>query len=134
VTYLIGDRAILRRGGHRRVSVLGLGITFLAVASTTVAQAPPPSVDDLVAKAARQGTLRVIVEVKIAPPGPPSREAIAHAQELLLQELVGTSHRVIRRFDTIPFFGLEVTADALRRLGGSALVASIREDRLRMPQ
>ena len=75
----------------------------------------------------------MIVELKIDR-SPPSREAIAQAQDEVLQELVGTGHRVLRRFTTVPFIGLEVSADALRRLGRSVRVSGIREDRLRAPQ
>ena len=107
---------------------------MLTEAGPTAAQTPPSTVDDLIAKAARQGALRVIVELKIDPPGPPTREAIARAQDRVLQELAGTSHRVLRRFATIPFMGLEVTADALRRLGGSAHVGGVREDMVLRPQ
>jgi hypothetical protein len=93
-----------------------------------VAQPPPPTLDDLVAKAARHGTLRVIVHLKCDGPSPPGRDAIARAQDLVLEELAGTGHRVLRRFTTIPFLGLEATPDALRRLGASPHVIGIRED------
>jgi hypothetical protein len=129
-----GDRPWSPRVGLPLGLAFLLGITLLTGAETAAAQTAPPTIEELVAKAARQGTLRVIVEVKIDPPGSPSREAIAQAQDHVLQELVGTGHRVLRRFTTIPFMGLEVSADALRRLGGSAHVAGVREDRLRTPQ
>ena len=107
-----------------------LGLIVLTGAGTAAAQAAvPPTIDELVAKAARQGTLRVIVELKLDPPGPPTPEAIAQAQDRVLQELAGTDHRVLRRFTTIPFMGIEMSADALRRLAGSAHVAGVREDR-----
>ena len=122
-------------GGHRLPGLtLLLGIALWTVAWTAAAQAVPPAIDDLIAKAARQGTLRVIVELRMDAPGPPSPEAIAQAQDQVLQEIAGTSHRVLRRFATVPFLGLDVTVDALRRLGGSAHVAGIREDRMRTPQ
>lgn len=135
-THLVGDggQAILRSGPRRWKWTLGLGIALLTVASIAAGQPASPTIDDLVAKAARQGTLRVIVELKMDPPGPPTPEAIARAQDLLLQELSGTSHHVLRRFATIPFLSLEATAEALRRLAGSALVAGIREDRVLRPQ
>jgi len=111
-----------------------LGITLLTGAEMAAAQTVPSTIEELVAKAARQGTLRVIVELKIDPPEPPSREAIGQAQDHVLQELAGTSHQVLRRFTTIPFMGLETSADALRRLGASAYVAGIREDMVLRPQ
>jgi len=89
--------------------------------------------DDLIAKAERQGTLRVIVELKLDPSGTPDRAAIAEAQDLVVAELSGTNHRVLRRFTTVPFIGLEVSPDALRRLRQSPRVIGIREDRLRAP-
>jgi hypothetical protein len=90
--------------------------------------------DELIAKAVRQETLRVIVELKVDSPAPQSREAITEAQDRVLAELAGTNHRVLRRFTTIPFIGLEVSADALRRLAASARVAGIREDMVLRPQ
>jgi hypothetical protein len=107
---------------------------LLTVAWTAAAQAVPPAIDDLIAKAARHGTIRVVVEVRAEAPGPPTPDAIARAQDLVLQELAGTDHRVLRRFTTIPFLGLAVSADALRRLAGSPLVSGIREDRILRPQ
>jgi hypothetical protein len=115
-------------------SALLLGITLLTGAGTAAAQAIPPTLDELVAKASRQGALRVIVELKLDPPGSPSPEAIARAQDHVLQELASTSHRVLRRFTTIPFIALEASADALRRLGQSAHVTGVREDAILRPQ
>jgi hypothetical protein len=106
----------------------------MAARTTAAAQTVPPTYDELLAKAARQGSLRVIVEVVPDGPAPPTREAIAQAQDRVLQELAGTDHRVLRRFATIPFLGLAVSADALRRLAGSLFVASIREDMVLRPQ
>jgi hypothetical protein len=122
----------LRSGGWPGPTLL-FGMMLLAAPGRAAAQATAPSMDDLIAKAERQGTLRVIVELKIDPSGSPSAAAIAEVQDRVLGELAGTNHRVLRRFTTIPFIGLEASADALRRLGGSPSVAGIREDRLRAP-
>jgi hypothetical protein len=129
-----GDRPWSPRVGLPLGLALLLGITLLTGAETAAAQTAPPTIEELVAKATRQGTLRVIVELKIDPPGPPSPEAIGQAQDHVLQELAGTGHRVLRRFTTIPFMGVEVSADALRRLGGSVHVAGVREDMVLRPQ
>jgi hypothetical protein len=105
------------------------------IASRTAgAQGPSPTYDELFAKAARQGTLRVIVEVLPEGSAPYTREAITQAQDRVLQELAGTSHRVLRRFSTIPFLGLAVSSEALRRLAGSLFVGGIREDTMLRPQ
>ena len=120
-----------------RCSTVLLGLTVsLGTPPGVSAAGPvaPTSLDELLAKATQQGTLRVIVEVRLDAPGAPTPEAIALAQDLVLRELAGTGHRVLRRYATIPLLSLDVTSDALRRLGGSARVASIREDRLRRPQ
>src|SRR5262249_53129481 len=86
--------------------VLVLAVALLAVARTAAAQAGSVPIDDLIAKAAQQGTLRVIVGLRTDPPDQTTREAITRAQDLVLQELAGTPHRVLRRFTTIPFLGL----------------------------
>ena len=123
-----------RKPGSPSVLVLALGIVLLAPSPIRASQAPPSGLDDLIDKATRQGALRVIVEVLPEGPAPHSREAIAKAQDLVIQELGGTTHRILRRYTTIPFMGLAVSADALRRLGGSLYVGSIREDTLLRPQ
>ncbi|HWC02463.1 MAG TPA: hypothetical protein VHF87_06815 [Methylomirabilota bacterium] len=136
VGYVPGRCAASFPDGRRRslAVVLQLAIALLTGAVPAAAQVVPSPIDELIAKAARQGTLRVIVEVKPVSPGPATADAIAQAQDDVLQELAGTGHRVLRRFTTIPFLGLEVTADALRRLGASARVGAIREDMVLRPQ
>jgi hypothetical protein len=108
---------------------------LLAAPGRAAAQVTVPTLDELIAKAERQGTLRVIVELTLDSTGsPPTGATIADAQDRLLAELGGTSHRLIRRFSTVPFIALEVSADALRRLAGSPRVAGIREDQVLRPQ
>ena len=90
------------------------------------------------------GTLRVLVQLQVItfPEGElrgadavaSQRAVIAVAQSTLLAELAGTSYRVIRIYDTIPFLALEVSPDALQALEGSALVVSVQEDRPTSPQ
>lgn len=123
-----------RKPGSPSLLVLALGILLLAPSPIRASQTSPASVEDLIEKATRQGALRVIVEVLPEGSAPYSREAIAKAQDLVMQELSGTSHRILRRYTTIPFMGLTASADALRRLGGSLYVGSIREDTLLRPQ
>ncbi len=95
-------------------------------------------------KAHDEGTVRVIVQLRVSalPEGELSsaeavasqRRAIASAQSAVLTELAGTSYRVIRTFETIPFLALVVSPGALQALEGSALVVGIEEDRLASPQ
>ena len=123
------------RDRRRLGPALLLGVILLTGAGTAAAQAAvPPTIDELAAKAARQGPLRVIVELKLDPPGPPTPEAISLAQDQVLQELTGTNHRVLRRFTTVPFMAIEMSENALRRLGGSTHVAGVREDMVLRPQ
>lgn len=61
------------------------------------------------------------------------RQAIVSAQTFLLAELTRTGHRMIRRFQTIPFLVLEVDTDAVAVLERSSLVIGVAEDRLDAP-
>jgi len=107
---------------------------LLAAPGRAAAQVTAPTIDELVAKAERQGTLRVIVQLKVDSTGLPTGAAITDTQDRLLAELGGTSHRLIRRFSTVPFIALEVSADALRRLAASSRVSGISEDTVLRPQ
>ncbi len=100
--------------------------------------------DALRQKAHDEGAVRVLVQLRVStlPEGKLSsadavasqRRAIASAQSAVLAELAGTSYRVIRTFETIPFLALDVSPDALQALEGSALVVGVEEDRLDSPQ
>ena len=83
---------------------------------------------DLLARAEAEGTVRVIVELRVG------SEGIRAAQDALLLSLDGTQHRVTRRLTAIPFLALEVSAQALRLLAASPAVVRIEEDRLHAPQ
>lgn len=97
----------------------------------------------LVDRTAREGTVRIIVQLHVAakPEGElksaeamaAQRQAIAAAQSALMVELVGTGHRVIRTYETIPFLALEASSDALRILEASPLVVGVEEDHLELP-
>lgn len=95
-------------------------------------------------KAAAEGAVRVIVQLRVSalPEGElngadavaSQRRAIASTQSAILTELAGTSYRVIRIFETIPFLALDVSPAALQALEGSALVVGVEEDRVAAPQ
>lgn len=128
-----GPRSAPRRRGLASVCALAaLGAALQTLAAS--AQPASPGFDELLDKAARQGSVRVIVELRVDEPAPVSAEAIGRAQDLVLRDLAGADHRVLRRFSTIPFLGLEVSPEALRRLAASAVVVGIREDRILRPQ
>jgi hypothetical protein len=127
------DRRPSTPGGWPGPGLL-VGLLLLAAPGRAPAQVLTPAVEELIATAEREGALRVIVELKLDASGAAGRQAIIDAQDRVLAELAGTTHRVVRRFTTVPFLALEVSADALRRLAGSPLVAGIREDRALRPQ
>jgi len=98
---------------------------------------------ELADRASIEGVVHVIVELdmvtlpedRIAAPGArdQQRQRIFAAQMTLEAELADTSHRVARRFRTIPFVALEVDSEALSRLDQSSRVLAVQEDRLHRP-
>jgi hypothetical protein len=100
----------------------------LAISAAGQANGSPMLPAALLARAEAEGSVRVIVELSVEPAG------IGGAQDLVLQSLEGTQHRVTRRYQTVPLLGLEVSAEALRRLARSPAVRNIQEDRVLTPQ
>jgi subtilisin len=105
---------------------------------------PVPVVsDELVLKAQKEGTVRVIIHIKepFQPEGrlkkvvdvASQRKGIATAQEQLLKELGNTRHRIFRRFETIPFMAMEAGVNTLAMLERSGYAVSVEEDRLSLP-
>jgi hypothetical protein len=70
----------------------------------------------------------VIVELQAGP------EKIQATQDLALGAIAGTRYRLTRRYQSVPFLALEVSAEALRRLARSPVVRRIEEDRVVHPQ
>jgi hypothetical protein len=114
-----------------------------AIVSDAFAQA----IDPAVRTAAAAGPVRVIVELRLAPPFRPEgelsspaaveaqRRAIAQAQDDLLASLAGTSFSVGRKYDGLPLIALEIGADALDRLeAAGALVTRVSSDSPRFRQ
>jgi hypothetical protein len=83
---------------------------------------------ELLARAESEQAIRVVVELQ------GGLEEIQTSQALVLQALEGTHYRVTRRYQTIPFLALEVSAEALRRLAHSPVVRRIQDDRAAFPQ
>ncbi len=111
-----------------------------ALASAGMERRTPVVPEDLYRKALDDESVRVIVQLRVtALQGgqlggedavASQRQAIAAAQSVLLAELDGTGYRVVRTYKAIPFLALEVSANALRVLEGSAMVAAVEEDRV----
>jgi hypothetical protein len=93
-----------------------------------------PVSEDIFAKARLNGSVRVIVQLRI-PVGPDeTREQRIHAaQQGLLKELVATAHRVVRSFTSFPAIALEASHDALQVLNLSFHVLRVDEDELAGP-
>lgn len=114
-------------------------LAFGAGAAQAQRRVPP----ELVARASREGAVRIIVQLDV-PTRPEGRllshrsrlrqrERIVTAQEGLQTELAGTAYRTARRFRSIPFTALEVGPRALARLERSSRVLAVQEDRLHRP-
>jgi len=115
-------------------------LTALLALGAPGAQAADRIEPEIKARAAREGAVRIIVQLDVPATAegrllaPRSRalqrERIAAAQGDLIAELAGTEHRTARRFRSIPFAALEVGPQALSRLTRSARVVAVQEDRL----
>jgi subtilisin family serine protease len=111
-------------------------LAIAALAPSALAQNPPSSSGaphiptGAHERAARDGRVRVIVELKL-PSGPhrpegllPSvaaaaaqRQTIVAVGARVLARLQGTAHRLIHRFQSVPYLAIEVDATALDALG-----------------
>ena len=80
---------------------------------------------DLLSQAQEQGHVRIIVKVaRDAPAG----ETIEAAQDAVLNELAGTSFKVLHQYINSAFLALDVGPDALETLGRSRRIESIAAD------
>jgi hypothetical protein len=90
------------------------------------AASPGPAVSaDLLAKARSQGTVLVIVTLRV-PAGAPSA-TIQAAKQAVITEIASTRHRVVRELAGLPQIALEASDDTLRILGASPYVLRIDE-------
>jgi hypothetical protein len=94
--------------------------------TSCAAASPGPAVSaDLLAKARSQGTVLVIVTLRV-PAGAPAA-TIQAAKQAVLTEIASTRHRVVRELAGLPQIALEASDDALRILGASPHVLRIDE-------
>ena len=115
------------------------GIVSLALICELCVKLPAPGVahaaaaermnsisDEIAAKARLHGSVRVIVQLRIAAGSDDSREQrILGAQQALLGELAGVAHRVVRSFTAAPLITLEASSDALQVLNRSVHVLQV---------
>ena len=109
----------------------------VSTAETTEQQQMPGS-SQLLEKAEREGSVRVIVGLRASfvPEGRLSRPDVANqraeiesAQAGLQRDLQGTGYQTLREYDTIPFVALEQSPQALQAAQRSPHVSDIVEDR-----
>lgn len=105
-------------------------------------ESPPSNFDELIEKAGRSGSARVIVGLRVdfqtegelsSPAQNRQRTAIKQAQNNLLGDLTNYKVGGVKRFEFIPFLAIEANAATLEKLKASPLVVSITEDRLVKP-
>jgi hypothetical protein len=89
--------------------------------------------DELRARAARDGAVRVIVTLAIPGARPPADHAIRQSQEQLIEALRGTHYTDVRRFASLPQLALTAAPDALQVLLSSPLVREVAADSLARP-
>lgn len=126
--------------------LLSVGL-LLAAAGAWCATPPSPVIDEGVHAAVRQGSARVIVELRIPGGVKPEgdlaspaavaaqRRAISDAQASVVARLAGTRFSQLRQYRSVPFLALEVGPDALtalERMGD--VVSRVLEDRMVLPR
>jgi hypothetical protein len=115
-------------------------LTAFVITTTTCSSAVERPVTvvspELLAKAAREGSVRVIVHLRV----PNSAQSdlrgngMVRTREAVISEISRTRHKVVRTYETIPLLALEVSAEALEVLASSLNVERVQEDGLNSPQ
>ncbi|HYI11662.1 MAG TPA: S8 family serine peptidase [Thermoanaerobaculia bacterium] len=118
-------------------------LLFASLPSSAADTPPTPSIDSstmasLVLKAQKSGTVHVIARLQLETPFAPlgvlnssaevaQRESIRRAADEIAAAFERPS-RPVKRFETIPFIALELTADDLVRLASRSDILAIEED------
>jgi hypothetical protein len=123
----------------RWLGAMAFGATALLVGARPVpAQTSPKIPADVIEMAASNGTVLVLVGLKVPWQMEASlseeeitaqRQAIASIQRTLLFELEGKSYKITRQYDQIPGIALEVGPEALAELAHSSNVTNVLLDR-----
>ncbi|MGH2628552.1 MAG: hypothetical protein ACRDHY_18095, partial [Anaerolineales bacterium] len=124
-----------------------LGLLLLGLWGSVGEAAPPDRVPPGVRhRVQTEGSARVLVQLHL--PGGAyvtegylpaasvsrQRQEITTVQSQVASRLQGKRHTVLREYETVPLFALEVGPDALAELEAAFAVEAIFEDRLRVPQ
>jgi hypothetical protein len=112
-----------------RTLVPSVAVLLIALTGAWSASgAGDPVIDADVRAAVRGGTVRVLVDLRVAAADP---SAIGSAQDEALRRLAGTGARLARRYSTAPLLALEIDAPALSRLEAMRdIVTRVRADRI----
>jgi hypothetical protein len=91
-------------------------------------------IDELLRRTRPNGSVRVIVQLRV-PPGPDEvrEQRIRSAQQALLAELAPVPHKVLRTYTVTPAVALEASHQALQVLRASPHVLRVNEDELAKP-
>lgn len=108
-----------------RLSAIVGGIVIMA-AMGAAARGDEPIPDELLDRVGQQGHVAVVVELRV--PWPGDEASIRVVQDGLLSKLARSPFRLNRRYATIPFIALDLSAAALRLVAASPLVVGITED------
>ncbi len=131
----------------RRAASISIALLLASVGSAHAAVGAVPAA--ALERARSEGSARVVVQLATQPAkgrsqaGPASgqaaqaaqerRQGIATAQSAVISELAGTDHRVLRRFEGLPFLALAADEAALAALEASDAVVAVQLDRLARP-
>jgi subtilisin len=115
--------------------VVATSLVFLTAAS---AWAQPSDVGRLQSLAAERGSVHVLARLAVPESAGASsgsqaalqRQAVRGATRALAEDLAGTSWRITREFETVPYLALDVSPAALAALTRSGVVSGVTEDRL----
>src|SRR5256885_4577959 len=132
-----GPSMRLRTSMALLLTLLGRGSVLAPRGSTAEPSVVPPA---LMQTAASQGSVRVIVELggtgmvpeELLPTASAiaaQRQVIGLAQSSVRQAMQGTTHRVLRQYQTIPSMAIEASPAALRMLESlRGVVTAVHED------
>lgn len=120
--------------GRRLLAAVEIAGLMLSACATAAEQPGAVVPAELLARAAADGAVRVIVRFRVAPAPEDARaQAIEAGRRALLSEIAQTPHRVLRTYETLPFLALEASGETLRVLASSPNVLAIQADTLAAP-
>ncbi len=118
---------------RRRACLAALAsLTLFFACAASAARSAVTVSPELIEKATTQGSVRLIVQLKVGEGA--GADAIESAKQALLAEIAGTRYRVARSLVGLPALAIEASAETLRALAASPRVERVTEDQPRRPQ